>query len=403
MSTDNTNHLNPDFICIVEDKSVGLLGYVVIDRTVNNRSCGGLRMHSKMNIDELKGLARGMTLKYGFTQTAQGGAKAGIVADLNTESSIKKELLIRFGQLIKPLLETNYYITGPDIGTTQSMINDMLRNLNLNIPRRRRNSGHNSGFFTALSVLVATEAASDVINLKLAKKTVAIEGFGSVGSSYALLMAKRYDAKLVAISTEKGAIYNKNGLIIDKLMELKKLHGDDLVKRYKEAEELPIKELLTLNVDILSQCGGPYTINEENVNSIQARIIVPGANIAITREAEEILAKRNIISIPFFTANYGGVLGNKIEITGVDHNFIEQYFRKKFKKQIINLVQESIRLNKIPSEIAEKYSINNFQTIQKMMQKRSIKNRVSRVAIQLFNNGLIPEMITKRIAPIYFK
>ena len=125
MSNELTN-LDPQFIGIVEDRSIGLLGYVVVDTTVNGHSCGGLRVLPGVTVEELKGLARAMTLKFGFSGMSQGGAKAGIVADQEISLEEKRKLLKRFTEIISPLLRSKYYITGPDMNTTIDDIDNVL-------------------------------------------------------------------------------------------------------------------------------------------------------------------------------------------------------------------------------------------------------------------------------------
>ena len=181
----------PQFVAEVTDSSQELRGYVIVDSSINGHACGGLRLAADVSGDHMASLARGMTLKYGFSGMSQGGAKAGIVGDPDMPLERKRALLKRFGELIAPLLKTGYYISGPDMSVSHDDIDVLLAAAGLKVPRGRRKKGKKSGLFTALAVMVAIEAAAAEKKLDLSKARIAIEGFGSVGSALAWLMAHK--------------------------------------------------------------------------------------------------------------------------------------------------------------------------------------------------------------------
>jgi glutamate dehydrogenase (NAD(P)+) len=375
---------------------------VVIDRAIGNHACGGLRMVPDLSLEELKGLARSMTLKYSFSEMEQGGAKAGIVADYNIKGIEKQNLLRRFGEIIAPLLKSKYYITGTDINTSKVEIIDMLDNCGASIPKRRREKGNKSGFFTAMSVMIGSETSASYTKLKLNNCSIAIEGFGAVGSSYAWLMSKKHASKIIAISTLKGALFNKNGLDIDELFQLKDKYGDDLINYYSDAERIENSSLFELKVDIISPCARHFSINESNANKIQASIVCPGANIPVTSGADKILFDRNIISIPAFVSNCGGVIGNRIEMTGLSDNYIENYLRKRNTPRIISLIEKSKELQIPLTQIAEQEAMNNLRLTQLRTQNIGIKKRLYKLSSQLVNGGFLPELILKKAGAYYF-
>src|SRR3989304_5438495 len=94
-----------------------VLGYVAIDSTVRDRSCGGLRMLPDIDEAEIRALARSMTLKYGFLGLPQGGAKAGVRCDPEAPKEERRQRLATFGQAIAPLLLSRIYVPGTDMGT----------------------------------------------------------------------------------------------------------------------------------------------------------------------------------------------------------------------------------------------------------------------------------------------
>ncbi|MCA9409192.1 MAG: Glu/Leu/Phe/Val dehydrogenase [Candidatus Omnitrophica bacterium] len=398
-----TDKIVPQGVMTVRDEALGLLGYVVVDRTINGHACGGLRIHKDLSIDELKALARGMTLKYGFCRMDQGGAKAGIVLNMDAPQETKQRFLRRFAELIEPLLKSGYYITGPDMGTEQKDILDMLKHIDMKIPKMRRDSGQKSGFYTALSVMVAAEACVEYKKMSWNGLKVAIEGFGAVGSSLALLLTRRKKAKIVAISTSAGAIYDENGLDVEKLRDLLKTKGSKLVDFYEGARKIQQEEVLTLDVDILAQCAKQYTINENNAHAIKASIITPGANNPITVKAEEILTKRGVLCIPYFCANCGGVMGNKMEVTGVSEDVIEDVIRLKNKKKIFRLIEIARKENQTLTWIAEGEALDLFNKMKIKVNKRHLKYRLYRMAVNAFNQGVVPKFLLKKIAPMYLR
>jgi glutamate dehydrogenase (NAD(P)+) len=402
-SLEELKSLEPQFVGMVSDRSIGLLGYVVVDTTIDGHSCGGLRFDSGVTVEELKGLARSMTLKYGFSGMAQGGAKAGISADPDMPEEKKRDLLVRFGEIIGPLLRSRFYISGTDMNTKVGDIDTMMRAAAMKVPSPRKSKGKKSGFFTALGVMVAAEAAAPVTGFNLAGSTVAIEGFGAVGSALGWLMTRKKGAKVVAVSTSRGAIHNANGLDMEVLLRLREKFGNACVTAYENAERIRNEDLLELNVDCLSPCARHHCIDLENVARIQARLVCPGANIPVTHEADKVLFSRGIVSVPPFSANCGGVLGNKVEMLGVDDEFIEAFIRRKNAGRILALIAESRKIGEAPIFLAERYAMSRFRTMQETAARGGIGGEIYRVGLKAFNAGLLPEPVLRPFAPFYLE
>jgi glutamate dehydrogenase (NAD(P)+) len=402
-SLEELKSLEPQFVGVASDRSIGLLGYVVVDSTIDGHACGGLRFDSGVTVEELKGLAWSMTLKYGFSGMAQGGAKAGISADPDLPEERRRELLVRFGEIIGPLLRSRFYISGTDMNTTVADIDTMMRAAAMKVPAPRRDKGKKSGLFTALGVMVAAEAAAPATGFTLAGSTVAIEGFGAVGSAFGWLMAKKKGAKVVAVSTSRGAIYNANGLDVEVLLRLREEFGNASVTAYEHADRIRNEELLELKVDLLSPCARHHCIDLNNVTRIQARLVCPGANIPVTHEADKVLFSRGIVSVPPFAANCGGVLGNKVEMLGVDDEFIEAFIRRKNAGRILALIAESRKIGEAPIFLAERYAMSRFRAMQETAVRGGIGGEIYRVGLKAFNAGLLPERVLRPLAPIYLE
>jgi len=222
-------------ICNVTDKKLGLLGYIVIDSAINGHSCGGLKMLPDVSIPELQGLARVMTLKFSFLGMSEGGAKAGIIADPSMPHEEKLALLRTFAENASPLLKTRAYVPASDMGTNNEEIRYMLESIGLKMPPIKVQRREEGGFYTGFSVFAGALAAAKHMNLDLSKSTLAVEGFGKVGSSVAKIFWQR-GAKVVAISTSNGAIYDPDGLDVDRLMQIKNEVGDDVVNVYEKGK-----------------------------------------------------------------------------------------------------------------------------------------------------------------------
>jgi glutamate dehydrogenase/leucine dehydrogenase len=389
----------PEFVCTVRDDNMGLLGHVVVHASIDGHACGGLRMFDTVCLEELQDLAKSMTLKYGFSGMRQGGAKAGIFASPELSTERRRGLLFRFGQLIAPLLRSGYYNPGPDMNTTAEDIEHMLSAAAVRTPGPRRGMGKKSGLYTGMSVMVAAEAVASVLRETLEGKTVAIEGFGSVGSALAMLMAKKKKARVVAISTTQGAIHNPAGLDVERLLDLRQSHGNDLVNAYDDADHIEKEELVLLDVDILSPCARRNAITEANVDKVRARIVCPGANNPITREAHLELFRRGVIVVPHFIANCGGVIGNKAEVLGVDEEFIEAFIRQRNFEQVRSLILRSREAHEAMFDIALREASNSFDQMRQHAARKSAGNRLRKAGLRAFNAGLVPKPLARSLAP----
>ena len=387
-------------ISIVDEES-NLRGYLAIDSTVNGCCCGGIRMAPDLSPATLAELARVMTLKYGFLGLPMGGAKAGIVAEPEMPIDKKQELLKNFAQALRPLLQTRNYIPGEDLGTSGDDIRFMFTSNRLKVPRRSV-PFQLSGFYTGLTVFSAAISAARHVGLDLNRASVAIEGFGSVGSSVAQAFWER-GFRVAAISTSQGAIYNKKGLDIGKLVKLRDQVGSKAVKVYKEADQIENKELLELEVDLLCPCADSYSINADNAGRVAARVISPGANIPTTTEAEQILFQSGILSIPDFMANCGGVLGASMWRTGLKDGFIRHFIDQKLGQKVTEAIKAAEKKGVIPRKYAMKISQERFLRVKGEAEKKNLASRAFNFALELYRNGIIPYYFVTPIAPRYFE
>ncbi|HWP92030.1 MAG TPA: Glu/Leu/Phe/Val dehydrogenase dimerization domain-containing protein [Thermodesulfobacteriota bacterium] len=378
-----------------------VLGYVAVDSTVNNRSRGGLRMLPDIDKEEMTGLARAMTLKYGFLGLPQGGAKAGVIYDPEAPITERQERLARFGQAISSILRKRIYIPAADMGTNNSDIRLMLKAVGVEV-KARELRGISSGYYTALTVFAAAKEALNHFAIDIHKSSIAIEGFGSVGSELAGLF---YQAKsrVVAISTSRGAIYNSDGLDVELLRKLYGQAGSHLVNLYPRAEHIDKSELLELPVDLLSPCARHHSIHLGNVDRVKALIICAGANNPVTPEAERILFNRGVMCLPDFVTNSGGVLGGTMEFASIDREKIADFIERRMSTSIAWLINEANRQGVMPSEIAVPMALHRFRQVQKKSERPRLGDWLFGAGLELYRRGWIPGRVVSSLSLPYFE
>jgi glutamate dehydrogenase/leucine dehydrogenase len=267
-------------------------------------------MATDVSTEEVFRLARAMTLKNAAAGLPHGGGKAGIVAD--PKSADKPRLIRAFARAIRYLME---YIPGPDMGTDETcmaLIHDEIGRA-VGLPRVLGGIPLDEIGATGFGVAECAEVAAEFCDLKLQGATVVIEGFGSVGRHAAQFLAGK-GARLVAASDTSGTLYQPHGIDVAALTQVKRQTG--CVTAYRSGKKLSPAAVLTLPCDILIPAARPDCIRVDNVHEMKARLILQGANIPATPEAEEILFEAGVMIVPDFIANAGGVICAAVELHG---------------------------------------------------------------------------------------
>ena len=377
-----------------------VLGYVAIDSTVGGRSCGGLRMMPDVDEAEIRGLARTMTLKYGFLGLPQGGAKAGVRGAPEAPRDERMKCLREFGTAIAPLLQSRIYVPGTDMGTGNDDIRQLLATAGVEA-KRRELRGTQSGDYTALTVFTAAREAARYLEMQLSDCSIAIQGFGNVGRPLAGFMVEA-GASVVAISTAAGALYNPEGLDVGRIATLVGEQGSGFVTGFEAAERLKKEALLELPVDILCPCARHGAIHSENAARIQARIVCPGANNPVDPEAETRLHERGILSVPDFVANSGGVLGGTMEFAAIRRPRIEDFVDHHIGSRVAWLLQEAERQSVLPRTIAVSMALQRLEQLQLAAAHPSFKGRMMAAGLELYRRGWVPSSVVAVLSPQYF-
>jgi glutamate dehydrogenase/leucine dehydrogenase len=361
------------------DDKVGLHAYIVIDSLKNGNSCGGLRISENITVEEIKALAQGMTFKYCFLKENTGGAKSGIKIPMDCTREQRIKILEAFGRSASMLLRKGTYVPWTDINSSVDDIAIIMKAAGCKFQGIT-----DSAYFTALTVASAVKAACETKDIDISSISVTIEGFGEVGKNIASELTK-WGAKITGISTIKGALYDSSGLDINKLMELRKRYNDDLVLHYG-AECLKRKELLLeMNTDVLIPCARTWSINEENMKNIKAKIIVPGANVPLAEGAEKFLHQKGILCLPYFICNLGGVFGTSLYDNRNPIPTVYRFIMNEFGQLVKEIILTSIKENRLPFEIAKAVAEKNCKENNGVKQHKS---RIKKFMIKYFHRDI---------------
>lgn len=291
-------------------------GYRVQHNLTRGPAKGGIRYHPQVSLDEVKALSMWMTWKCAVTNLPYGGAKGGVICEPSTMSAKELENLTRrFASEISILIGPESDIPAPDVNTNQQTMAWIMDTLSMekgySIPAtvtgKPLSIGGSQGrpAATGRGVMVVALEACQRLGWEPSQCTVAIQGFGNVGSvSAELLHAKGF--KVVAVSDVFGGIYNPDGLDIPELLQHQARTGrvDDFPGA---AQKVTNPQLLELPVTILIPAALENQFSIENAARIEAKLIVEAANGPTTPEADDIFHQRGIVVVPDILANAGGV------------------------------------------------------------------------------------------------
>ncbi len=291
-------------------------GYRVQHNLTRGPAKGGIRYHPQVSLDEVKALSMWMTWKCAVTNLPYGGAKGGVICDPSQLSQQELENLTRrFASEISLLIGPESDIPAPDVNTNQQTMAWIMDTISMEkgysvpapVTGKPLSIGGSEGrpAATGRGVTVVTMEACQRLGWEPSKCTVAIQGFGNVGSvSAELLSAEGF--KVVAVSDVFGGIYNPDGLDVAALLSHHAKNGR--VTGFPGArEEISNSALLELPVTILVPAALENQFSLENAARVQAKLIVEAANGPTTPEADDVFHQRGVVVVPDILANAGGV------------------------------------------------------------------------------------------------
>jgi len=284
---------------------------------------GGIRWHPEESASLVKALSAWMTWKTAVVDIPLGGAKGGIICNPKEMSNGEIERLARaYIRRIADVLGPMVDVPAPDVYTTPQIMAYMMDEYE-NIVRKHTPSiitgkplaiGGSAGRATATAqggVYCIREAANDIgLDLKNAK--VVIQGYGNAGYWAASILYDTFGCKIIGVSDSKGGIYNKDGIDPHKAAEQKE--KTRTVVGLNGTQEISNEEIIELECDILIPAALENQITQRNAKDVKARIIAELANGPTTPAADEILFQNDILVIPDFLCNAGGVTVSYFEM-----------------------------------------------------------------------------------------
>ena len=294
-----------------------LVGYRVQHNGARGPYKGGTRYHPTADLDEVRALASLMTWKTALVDVPFGGAKGGIQVDPDGMSEAERERMSRtYFRQISHIVGPSRDIPAPDVNTDAQVMSWFMDEYG-------RRHGHTTQVVTgkpiALGGSQGREAATGrgvvsvldraVAQLELgppAQLSVAIQGFGNVGS-WAARLANERGYRVVAVSDVHGAIHHEAGLDIPAVGRHVAEAGT--VVGFPGADRISNDQLLELDVDVLVPAALGEVVTHRNVDRLSPRmkILVEAANHPVTPAADAALHDRGVLVVPDILANAGGV------------------------------------------------------------------------------------------------
>ena len=306
-----------------DDGSVTVFeGYRVQHNLSTGPAKGGIRFHQSVTIGEVAALAMWMSWKCSLAGLPYGGAKGGVVVDPNQLSPNELEHLSRrYMQEMVNFLGPHTDVAAPDVGTNEKIMGWMMDTYANHVGHiepaivtgKPIALGGSQGRREATGAGVAYFVKKYLEDLKIpvGKTTVAVQGFGNVGSETALAL-QAYGAKIIAISDYTGGIYNPKGINIKKALAY--VQYTKVLKDFDGGEPITNEQLLEVKCTVLAPCALERVITDQNAAKLKCRIIAEGANGPTTNAADKILdARGDIEVIPDIMCNSGGVVVSYFE------------------------------------------------------------------------------------------
>ncbi|MGW1543335.1 Glu/Leu/Phe/Val dehydrogenase dimerization domain-containing protein [Streptomyces sp. NPDC002309] len=310
------------------DDVTGRQGFLVVDRLVRGVASGGLRMRPGCTLEEVAGLARGMSVKEALHYDPEaryvplGGAKGGI--DCDPRDPAAYGLLVRYLRAVRPYIET-FWTTGEDLGLTQDLVDraaaeaGLVSSIQAVYPLLADETAARRRLADAFAVEVdgiglaelvggcgvaeAVLAALDRAGLPYAGTRVAVQGMGTMGGATARFLT-RAGLTVVAVADVRGTIADPAGLDVDALLAARDAYGTvDRTALRPGARELPGDAWLAADAEVLVPAAVSYAIGAADQHRITARWIVEAANMPVVPEAEALLTARGVTVLPDVVVN----------------------------------------------------------------------------------------------------
>ena len=341
-----------------------VVGFRVQHNNTRGPFKGGIRYHHHVDIEEVRSLATLMTWKTALIDIPYGGGKGGIGINPGDYSKTELERISRtFFRAIDPIIGVNIDIPAPDVNTNAQVMSWFMDEYSQThgytpgiVTGKPLELGGSEGreAATGRGTAIITREAAEKWNIDLKGAKVVVQGFGNVGS-YAAKFLHEYGCKIIGVSDISGGIYEPEGFDVDELFDYNYEHRT--IDGYQQGKKITNEELLALECDFLIPAALGSAINEQNVDSLNCKIIIEAANGPVTGEAADKLWKKKIAIIPDILTNAGGVTVSYFEwVQNVQQfKWPESEINEKLEQKMVNAFNEvyAVKENKkIPMRIA---------------------------------------------------
>jgi glutamate dehydrogenase (NAD(P)+) len=308
----------------MDDGSVRVYqGYRVQHDSSRGPTKGGIRYHPDVSLGEVAALAMLMTWKCALAGLPYGGAKGGVRVDPQRLSRGELERLTRrYAANILPLIGPDKDVPAPDVGTDAQVMAWIMdtysQQVGYAVPGvvtgKPLSIGGSLGReeATGRGVVSVTLEALKILGIPIEKTTVAVQGFGNVGSHTARIMHE-CGATVVAVTDKSGGLYNPKGLDIPRLLAQPRGEGLASLVAAGMGEAITNDDLLATECTVLVPAALSEQLTGRNAGRCRCRILAEGANGPTTLEADQILQDQGVFIIPDILANSGGVIVSYFE------------------------------------------------------------------------------------------
>ncbi len=348
-------------------------GFRVHHSTTLGPTKGGIRYHQDVSLDEIRALAMWMTWKCSLMGLPYGGAKGGVIVDPKTLSAHEIEALTRrYATEISVLMNPLGDVPAPDVGTNGQIMAWIMDTYSMHngfsmpavVTGKPVEIGGSLGRIeaTGRGVMFSAREAMKKTNMPINGNTVAVQGFGNVGS-VAARSAQEMGMKVVAVTDVTGGLYNPKGLDIPAVHD--HVAANRSVVGFPGADPISNEELLLLKVDVLVPAALENQITSANAPKVQCKILAEGANGPTTPEADEILCDKGVFIIPDVLCNGGGVVVSYLEWVQDLQAFFwaEDQINKELERHVVNA------FHRVSAE-AERLKVDNRTAAQVLAIRR---------------------------------
>jgi glutamate dehydrogenase (NAD(P)+) len=330
-------------------------GIRVLHNTSRGPAKGGIRFDMNVNLDEVKALAAWMTWKCAVVNIPFGGAKGGVICDpLNMSVGELERVTRRYTSAIIQTLGPDSDVPAPDVNTNERVMAWLMDTYSMHVGHtvnavttgKPVEMGGSLGRreATGRGVMFSATQALEHLKMEVKGATVAVQGFGNVGSIGAQLM-QQVGCKVIAISDRTGGWHNPKGIDVDDAIAYVK--KNKTLDGYGKGEAVTNEQLLELEVDVLIPAALENVITTKNAKNIKAKIVCEGANGPTTAAADAILDEKGIFVIPDILANAGGVTVSYFEWVQNRGGYYwdEQTVNDRLRSIMVNSFRDVLKLS----------------------------------------------------------